>query len=98
MAATTDRPTIQPANSATPPPEGNGGGTTQTHTQPQSAPVFQNAAEFETEPIGFGRAMKWLIFKNFKQQCIRRPMAVACKLLCPMICVALLGLIRYVLV
>ena len=49
---------------------------------------------FETRDVGFGTALKWLIYKNFKQQFLRRPCALACKLLCPAICVIIIGLIR----
>jgi len=50
--------------------------------------------DFETEPIGFGRAMKWLLYKNFKQQCVRRPIALTCKMVCPVISLVILGLIK----
>ena len=49
---------------------------------------------FETKDVSFGTALKWLIYKNFKQQFLRRPCALACKLLLPAICIILLGVIR----
>ena len=35
------------------------------------------------------------MWKNFKQQCLRRPLALACKLLCPALCTIGLGAIRF---
>ena len=49
---------------------------------------------FETKYVGFVNALKWLIYKNFKQQFLRRPLSLAFKLLCPALCVIILGLIR----
>ena len=49
---------------------------------------------FETKDVGCGTALKWLIYKNFKQQFMRRPCALACKLLCPALCIIILGIIR----
>ena len=49
---------------------------------------------FETKDVGFITALKWLIYKNFKQQFLRRPCALACKLLFPAICIIFLGVIR----
>lgn len=52
--------------------------------------------EFETEDVGFCSTLKWLIYsKNFKQQFIRRPFSMCCKLFCPAICALILGLLRY---
>eukprot|EP01084_Bolivina_argentea_P269161 457382_1 len=51
--------------------------------------------DFETKQVSFAIALKWLIYKNFKQQCLRRPCAMACKLICPAVCIVILGLLRF---
>ena len=54
---------------------------------------MNNNSLFEISDVGFITALKWLIYK-VQQQFLEDRIALACKLLCPAICVIILGIIR----
>lgn len=80
--------------------------TNAVHDQPSTMVSGQTAyaaknysyedIEFENNEISFLGIVRWLIWKNFLQQWQRRKFSLLCKLLCPAICVILIGCLRLV--